>query len=451
MLLRFSVSNYKSFDEEVSLSMFAGASKAFPEHTLKLSLCSVDKHILKSSLLYGANASGKSNFIHAMAFAQELIVHSTRPKQPILVPVFKLDSRNKNKPSQFEFEFSVDGLCYAYGFAILGQEISEEWLYRLDFSGKYHETPLFERSLEKGISCNVAYLTEQGVDIAFYNFIALSTRPNELFLRKTIDNNASLFEHIYDWFENALIVIHPESNWMPLLHLISAEASIQQQLGSYLRSFDTGIQDIFLKKEPDAEAIKLPNEVMIDIREKMLEQTSVEHTDNKLASQNKFTLFAEAHDWRHSYLMKAEDKELAVYKLNTRRRNHQQEIVDFDLAEESDGTLRLLDFFPLLQEANSRVYIIDEIERSLHPLLVKDLLQRFLNRGLGLQQLIASTHLTELLDLDCLRRDSFWFVEKDAQHASKLYSLEEYKIRKDLDIHKGYLRGRFGAIPLLGQ
>ena len=77
--------------------------------------------------------------------------------------------------------------------------------------------------------------------------------------------------------------------------------------------------------------------------------------------------------------------------------------------------------------------------------------QRFLNRGLGLQQLIASTHLTELLDLDCLRRDSFWFVEKDAQHASKLYSLEEYKIRKDLDIHKGYLRGRFGAIPLLGQ
>jgi len=134
------------------------------------------------------------------------------------------------------------------------------------------------------------------------------------------------------------------------------------------------------------------------------------------------------------------------------RFQHQgQESALMDANEESDGTLRLLDLVPILRggETQGKVFIIDELDRSLHPLISYRLVERFLATG-GTNQLVATTHASNLLDFDLLRRDEIWFIEKDRQGASHLYSLEEFTPRYDLDVEKGYLFGRFGAIPVFG-
>jgi hypothetical protein len=122
-----------------------------------------------------------------------------------------------------------------------------------------------------------------------------------------------------------------------------------------------------------------------------------------------------------------------------------------ELAEESDGTRRLLNLIPaLLNQQTPRVYVIDEIDRSLHPMIVKEFLEFFLkSRGCGSCQIIVTTHESNLLDQDLLRRDEIWFAEKDQTAATRLYSLLDFKVRNDRDIRKGYLQGRFGAVPFL--
>jgi hypothetical protein len=140
------------------------------------------------------------------------------------------------------------------------------------------------------------------------------------------------------------------------------------------------------------------------------------------------------------------------YRISIQAAHEQQagKAVRLELAEESDGTRRLLNLVPLLHSPRAAgVYFIDEIDRSLHPMLVREFLGSFLGGG-GFRQIIVTTHETNLLDQDLLRRDEIWFAEKDQSAATRLYSLLDFKVRNDLDIRKGYLQGRFGAIPFLG-
>jgi hypothetical protein len=128
--------------------------------------------------------------------------------------------------------------------------------------------------------------------------------------------------------------------------------------------------------------------------------------------------------------------------------------VSMDLDDESDGTKRLLDLLPAVHQMRSRgrVNIVDEIDRSMHPILVRRLIEFFLTSCADSpSQLIVTTHESNLLDLDLLRRDEIWFAEKDHEQATRLYSLADFKVRKDLEIRKHYLQGRFGAIPFLGS
>jgi AAA15 family ATPase/GTPase len=143
-----------------------------------------------------------------------------------------------------------------------------------------------------------------------------------------------------------------------------------------------------------------------------------------------------------------------ILRIKAVHRHESQEEREFDFAEESDGTRRLLHLIPALYRMNQwgGCYVIDEVERSMHPLLIHKFLEMFLNPCPGNQrQLIITTHESNLLDQDLVRRDEVWFVEKDRKGASNLYSLADFQPRKDLKLDKHYLQGRFGAIPMLGN
>ncbi len=430
MLIRFTVANFRSFYQETALSMYPSKVQA---HTQQVLNTGCDIQVLQAALLYGANASGKSNLIKAMHFARQLIVQGTRPKQRIAVEPFKLDSAAHQQPSRFEFEFIVDGCAYAYGFSVDSQRVQEEWLYQRVSAG---EKMLFERTTDSANTTRIQFdnlsLLNAKKDEAFLNFVARSTRPNQLFLHQAIEENVSYFEAMFSWFDKGLVIIFPESKISGMQILLQHDADFKTAITDFLKSMHTGIDNICLNlvEEPD----NFLSELLPSIIENL--------TPNTLAS---FSL-----PTGHYLARLNETNQPEVYALSTTRLSASGETISFNLFEESDGTRRLFDLFPIVHADNNTVFVIDELERSLHPNLVYQFIEYVLQKQ-ATRQLIVSTHEATLLDLALLRRDEIWFVEKHPAGHSTLYSLEEFKIRKDLDIQKGYLQGRFGAVPILSR
>jgi len=151
-------------------------------------------------------------------------------------------------------------------------------------------------------------------------------------------------------------------------------------------------------------------------------------------------------------LFKTKEGELELYKIVIAHEiTDTHEEVPFDLKDESDGTVRLIDLIPALADLcdHEKLYLIDELDRSMHAQLTRAFMEYFFSCSTSRSQILATTHELDLLDLELLRKDEIWFVEKDSASASHLYSLEEFKPRFDKDIRKGYLQGRFGGIPII--
>ncbi|MBS1249337.1 MAG: hypothetical protein MAG431_00914 [Chloroflexi bacterium] len=436
MLIRFHVSNYLSFDEEVELSMIPGKARQHSGHVVK-SEGRHDIDILRSALIYGANASGKSNLVKAMAFAQELIVKGTHTKDVIPRTRFKLKGETTNIPSKFEFEFRAGERCYIYGFELDRKRIWEEWLYEIR---KTTETMLFERVTNSSGETSIKFGKIKFKDKKeedFFDFVAMGTRPNQLFLAESVERDVQHFQHIYQWFSEKFIIIFPYSKYLAL-PTIWAEQDLGETFVKYLEQLGTGICGFGLSEiDP---MVEFPNE-LVDALFKSAKD------DGKSG-----LLLGDPHGSR--YLVEVGDEELKVNKLMLRHpmANSSEDIL-FDIAEESDGTRRLLDLLPGLAnpERKDKVFVVDELDRSLHPKLSFELIRLFLENEVPESQLIATTHESHLLDLDLLRRDEIWFVEKDNKGASHVYSLEEYAPRYDKNIEKGYMVGRYGAIPIFGN
>lgn len=437
MLIRFHVSNFLSFDEEVELSMIPGkVRKPHPSHIVK----SEGRHnidILRTAIIYGANASGKSNLVKAMDFARYIIVNGTHAKEAIPRFRFKLRKDTKNLPSKFEFEFKVGEYCYVYGFELDTQRIRDEWLYEIR---KTTETMLFERKTnslgETSVEFGKVEFKNKKEEL-FFEFVAMGTRANQLFLTESIERDIKYFDDIFDWFQEKLVIIFPESIFIPL-----AAIGFNQDLGNvlvdYLAQLGTGISGFELSDaDPEKE---FPKDVMEHL------QKSLQEDDE----DNQFTFFNSPQDER--FLVAIIDEELIAKKLTLRHQmSDSEEDVLFGMIEESDGTRRLLDLLPGVANPKDRVFIIDELDRSLHSKLSYKLVEIFLNTTNSESQLITTTHESHLLDQSLLRRDEIWFVEKDQRGASHVYSLEEYAPRLDKDIEKGYMMGRYGAIPIFGN
>lgn len=434
MLIRFRVLNYLSFKEEVEFSMIAGKVQQHPEQVVRRQ----DRQgidLLRSALIYGANASGKSNLVEAIAFARFMVLEGVKAKASIPRKPFKLDSACSNEPSRFEFEIQYKGKVFVYGFLLDSKRIHEEWLIEIRSAS---EKLLFRRTTtsENGNTMEFGIKASKK-EMDLLDLVALGTPPNRLFLKETIERNIKHFADVFEWFDNVLVIIFP-SSLHSLAPISSGSANIfGDSLVEYLERFGTGICGYSLQPVVETN-LNFPKELFDNIEQSL--------------EKNNGVVILTPDGQR--YFLRKETEQLKVYKLllHHKEKSCGSDVL-FEMDEESDGTLRLLDLIPLLmptQGGQNGVVIIDELDRSLHPKLSYEFISIFLQSD-AQKQLIVTTHDANLLDLDLVRRDEIWFVEKDANGASSVYSLEEFSPRYDKDIRKGYMLGRFGAIPLISQ
>lgn len=450
MLIRFTIENFLSFKDRQTFSMIAGLggrNKSF--HLIKKENRN-DINLLKTGVIFGANASGKSNFVKAVEFGQTLLLKGTPADTPIPFQNFRLHEDNQTLPTRIEYEIKHKGSSYAYGFILTSTKIKEEWLYKID---KKKETLIFERTNNSDFNLKTLYdINPNEKEKQFIEFIAKGTPDNQLFLtevrtRKVIDNVSNIDDllNVIDWFQNALTVFYPNSKMTGVEFELKKNTHLSTIFEEFLNYFDTGISGISLQ-EVDFEELKIPLKIKENIKANLLNEKS-----------EKTTAWVEDPLENIRYVFSKNNRnELTVSKLMTKHVIYGKENTTsyFDINEESDGTQRIMDFIPILIDLfkGENVFIVDEMERSLHPNLIYDLLDLFLDKSEGINsQLILASHASPLLTQKLLRKDEIWFAVKDKVGASSLYSLEDYDIRFDKKIRKDYLLGRYKAIPRLGN
>jgi len=448
MLVQVTLENVLSFKEETTFSMVGVNSD--PDHFNHLAINQAGKgrSLLPISAIYGANASGKSNLIKAIDFAKDLIIDGTRGIQAIPVSPFKLSESNQ-KPSKFQFIFTYQGNLYSYGFKLNRTQIFEEWLY-VTPPRKKREVLYFQRITNENKITEVKYgVTLKGKNPKykqFLDFIAQGTRPNQLFLTEALDRNVQAIKPVIDWFRKVLTIIRAESSYRGLELGILSSQEFTNFLRDFLKFADTGIDSIGTQ-EIDLDL----NHILQSIPEKEKKEIFqiIEEHEN-------FATIIENNIGERYLLKKGSEGQLSLIQIITQHRNDQGVLVDFSIEEESEGTQRLMNLIPalfILQQNPEKVIFLDELDRRLHPLLSRRFVEMALQCRISnsQSQLIFTTHDTNLLDLELLRKDEIWFVEKNQQGASHLYSLAEFKINPDVKIEKGYFNGRFGAIPFFGD
>lgn len=442
MLIRFSVENFSSFKDRQTFSMIPGKGTLKSEHkTNKIGGISA----LKVGVIFGANASGKSNLIKAIGFGKRQILRSKKAGDMIRYSKFKLDDEFLSRDSRIEYEFQHRETNYAYGFVFNKKRIKEEWLYKVT---KKSEVKIFERFEDE---FDLDYLYRQNKleeHRQFLKFTSKGTAENNLFLNEVIqrrvkDNVSDVSDilNAFDWFLNSLKVIHPDDKYnIGLRFELKDNEKLLESFEQFLNYFDTGINGVCLE-DVAIDSVDIPKKVLEKIAEDILNSNSEEKTAAILSEKN--TTY---------FISVDENKDLSFHKFMTKHITDSEYL--FDTSEESDGTNRIIDFIPLLMDLlkGDNVFVIDEMERSLHPNLIYDLIDLFLQKSEGINsQMILASHESSLLTQKLLRKDEIWFVVKDKSSRSTLHSLEEYNVRFDKKIRKDYLLGRFKAIPILGN
>lgn len=404
MLLEFSCSNHRSIRDEILFSAIAGSDKTHAENIEKVA----DVEVLKSSVIYGANGSGKSNFIDAISFVKNLVSNSInhQPGQGILQVPHKLEGYERK--SNYKIQFVVDGIRYAFGFSLKNMLVAEEYLY---YFPNGRQTKIFERDGEE-------YSAGRNFRNRF-NSCKDVLKPNRLML--SCAANFSSVDEVtaaYRFFNDELVIYSSgnQENWMNYsLHQINASEKVKATVLKFLNALGTGIKDIY-----------------VDIKK---EDLDVSHLPPFLSDEFKKILLQEKIDAISAKVL--------------------YEGFETDLiSEESTGIKKLFGILcPFIDIiANGKVLVCDELESNLHESLLFGLVKQFVNtRGSKPAQLIFTTHETGLLNLDLFRRDQIWFTEnKSADRSTDLFSLTEIRnVRKDENFGKGYIAGKYGAIPML--
>lgn len=445
MLIRFTIENFLSFKDKQTLSMLPGKGTLKSNHKSKR-IKGVSA--LKTAVLFGANASGKSNLVRAIEFGKEIALKGTKAEQPIIFDVFKLDKKFTKGNSYIEYEIQHKGKNYAYGFIFNSKEIVDEWLFE---TNKNSETKIFERNNTNDF--DLSYLFKKNKkekEKQFIEFTANGTPRNQLFITQIRNTNVtdnvtdiSDILNVIDWFQNALTVIHPDSKNVGKKFELHEDTNLQQLFTEMLDYFDTGIDGIDFKNV-DFDKIQVPNEIKEDISNDLLSDKS----------EKKNVFLSNPQDDKYYVILKTKENQLEAKLLKTKHKVIGGTYELFDLKDESDGTRRIMDLIPLIIDffKGGNVFVIDEIERSLHPNLVKDLFDFILNKCDNINsQIIVTSHEATLLTQKLLRKDEIWFAVKDKQGATNLHSLEDYNIRFDKEIMKDYLLGRYKGVPKLGN
>ena len=443
MIVSFSVSNFRSFAAEETLSLVASNRFSKNQECHAISIPDSDEKVLRTAVIYGANGAGKSNLFKALSYLEMMALNPRKKDTGTGRETFRF-SKEQDQPSSFDLRFVASGKLYRFGFKADDQRIMEEWLAQV-IGGR--EKELYERITDPEGKVTIE---AKGLKAAGEKLTALATvggPQNQTFLATiwaTLDPSdyGDELQGVLNWFENDLYRIGPSATFQRLGHLLNEDTGFKEFAGDFLKSSSTGVDHLEVLK--------------VKITEEQLSQ---------FLSESDFAgMLRDLQKDGNAEVKIGEDLEVlgertgeSHYYVRTIQAAHEHQpgqVIPLELTEESDGTRRLLNLIPALYHLrrNDGVYFIDEIDRSMHPMLVWKFLEFFLKSCEGGQrQIIVTTHESNLLDLDLLRRDEIWFAEKDPTGATKLYSLADFGIRKDLEIRKHYLQGRFGAVPFLGN
>lgn len=430
MLIEFSVGNFRSFKEEVTLSLLAANLRA-ADPTLDASNL-VETHglrLLRSAALYGANASGKSNLIQALNFMRSFVLRSSKESQagePIPVDPFRLSTVTRDAPSYFQIIFTLNDKRYRYGFELDGQRVHAEWLYHT----AQRESRVFIRE-EDAYDISGVFKEGQGLQTR--------TRDNALFLSVVAQWNGPLAQALLNWFRTGLNVISGLEDVAYsgfTMNRFETDADFRERVVSFVSEADVGIADINIDSQSLRDSV-MPAGLQSAVEQFFEQLTAVSKTGGR------------------------EPGDILVRRVTTRRQMFDQdnqpvnELAVFAMQEqESHGTQKIFNLSGPLMDTleQGKVLVIDEMEARLHPTLTRAIISLFNSPQTNPRhaQLIFATHDTGLLSNRIFRRDQIWFIEKDRYGASTLYSLAELQVRNDASFEKDYIIGKYGAIPFVG-
>lgn len=421
MLVEFTVNNFKSIKDTAKFSMLTSTKDSGNTFDIR------DYKLLSSAIIYGANASGKSNFLRALAFMSRFVLNRFKilqstdklPHEP-----FKLSSETEDTSSEFEIVFFVDNIKYRYGFELDSENIYAEWLFA-DEKGK--EAKLFIRDIEENDYVNPNKFKEG------YNFFdkknqKIKIAKNQLFIWKCDQEDGEISKSILKWFSNFNMIDGMDHQ-------------------GYINFTMKKMEDENFKNE----IIKLVKTADIDI-----DDISIEEDDIPLEVIEKLPM---PDNLKKEIL---NDGGLKSVSINTKHKKYDDngniigEVI-FELdKEESKGTRKFFAMSaPIIDTLqNGKVLIIDELDASLHPILTQHLIKFFQDKAINKKnaQLIFATHDTNLLKPYNFRRDQVWLTEKDKYGSTDLYPLAQFRgVRAKDDFEKQYIQGKYGAIPYLGK
>jgi uncharacterized protein len=418
MLIEFKVTNFRSIKETQTLSMVAGNATKDKELSGNTFDSGIPKlgNLLKSAVVYGPNAAGKSNLIAALAFMEHMVRTSATEAQVgkrIKINPFRLEAATRNEDTEFEIHFIAEKVRYQYGFTLNTQRITSEWLLAYPYGSPqrwFHRQ--YNRVTEKYDYEFKPSFTEGRARVERSNF----TIANNLYLSVAVQKNSQQLLPVFNWFLDKLNYLTSMSD-VDSSHTLGAISSPQdkQQVLAFMNDAGIGIKDFLVEKNLRSSE-DFPENFPKELVQKFIDDHPI--LDTKFLYES----------------------------------NDDKSLIAFDLDDESEGTQALFGFAPwwidLLK--NDEILFVDEIDTHLHPLLVHHLV-KMLHLSKSKAQLVFTTHDTTLLSQRIMRRDQVWFVEKDKQQSTKLYSLADFSPRPNEAIEARYLNGRYGAIPFLSE
>lgn len=440
MLLRFIAENIFSFREATEFNLFPSC-KTHSHDSHKVT-CG-HAVALRMSALYGANGAGKSNLIRSLGLLQSIVAKGSLDQ--IVFPTgtsFMYDEACRNKPSALAIEFSVEGNVYYYQIEFDGQQIYSEELY---LSGKTKDDYIFKRSGGKddtiAVELSQKYASTK-ITTEYLDAIRRLQRPDMSMLNFIGQYYAEVFPSItsaYRWFKDCLLVERPNMRFGITPYMMDSDPAFASMVNEKLPYFKTGISRLVSVKEVMSEQ----------------EAQTLYKAESDLARKTPGQpIFAFDKVTGELFNLVALDGKLMKILIMPQHEMPDGQLQTTPYFLESDGTHRIIDFMPVLYLLLTRpdyVFVVDEIERSVHPVLIKELMRSVSESKQARGQLIFSTHESSLLDQSIFRPDEIWFAQKDADASTKLYPLSDFNIHNTANIENGYLQGRYGGIPFLSN
>lgn len=444
MLVRIIVKNFGSFGEPTEFNLLPSSRQTNHKHHI------YDREgfsILKMSAIYGANGAGKSNLSRVLHAIRRFI---TVGKLGGYIYNHRHKFMDKEETQAFVIEIIHDSVPFLYGFEVAGKEIISEELYKSSF-GKGENELVLKRTKKDGkhqLELPSAFF-KNGENASLHKVIEKNLLKKDISALKTLldleNEEFAEVDSFTQFFKNCLGIIRPHSKPRGLALRLESEEEFKDYVIQMMQSFGIGIEDVETETISLIEMTDMVDGENIDSIKEFIKEFKEDSNENKVMQvrgpNSEEILFVKEND------------DVVVKRMIFKHKCKGSVSKLFNLNEESDGTVRLLDYMPLFYDVvrNSKVYFVDEIERSIHPLLVKQLIKKFADDVDTRGQLVFTTHETNLLDQQILRTDEVWFLEKDLEGRTQMYPLSDFKEHHSKNIQKGYLNGRYGAIPFLGN